>query len=74
MNHEAIWRIIDHIAERQNISVSALAKRAGLNATTFNKSKRFSGEGQERWPSTRSLSKVLTISNLSWQDLPSLIQ
>ncbi|MBN2676245.1 MAG: helix-turn-helix transcriptional regulator [Alphaproteobacteria bacterium] len=70
MNHESIWNAIDRIAQNQNLSVSGLAKKAGLNPTTFNKSKRLSDQGQERWPSTRSITKVLEISKLSWKDFP----
>lgn len=41
------------------MSPSGLAKRAGLDPTAFNKSKRFSADGRPRWPSTESLSKIL---------------
>jgi phage repressor protein C with HTH and peptisase S24 domain len=36
-----------------------LARIAGLDATAFNKSKRISKDGRERWPSTESIAKVL---------------
>ena len=39
--HNRIWQTIDKIAYINGISVSALAKKAGLDATAFNKSKRF---------------------------------
>lgn len=38
---------------------SALARRAGLDPTTFNRSKRFAADGRPRWPSTESIAKVL---------------
>src|SRR4051812_30006467 len=59
LQHRAIWDGIDALARRQGISVSALAKLAGLDATAFNISKRVSKDGRERWPSTESLSKIL---------------
>lgn len=59
LTHRSIWEAIDALAERQNLSVSGLARRAGLDPTTFNKSKRRSRDGRERWPSTESLAKVL---------------
>ncbi len=41
------------------MSVSKLARLAGLDATAFNPSKRVSKDGRERWPSTESISKIL---------------
>lgn len=58
-SHDAIWRAIDALAERHRLSPSGLARRAGLDPTTFNKSKRQSVDGRERWPSTESIAKVL---------------
>lgn len=59
LSHRAIWDGIDSLARRQGVSVSALAKLAGLDATAFNVSKRVSKDGRERWPSTESISKIL---------------
>lgn len=59
LTHRSIWEAIDALADRQNLSVSGLARQAGLDPTTFNKSKRRSRDGRERWPSTESLAKVL---------------
>ena len=58
-SHRALWDGIDALALRHGISVSALAKLAGLDATAFNVSKRVSKDGRERWPSTESVAKVL---------------
>lgn len=41
------------------MSASGLARRAGLDPTTFNKSKRTTREGKLRWPSTESIAKIL---------------
>jgi phage repressor protein C with HTH and peptisase S24 domain len=38
---------------------SGLARKAGLDATTFNKSKRQTPDGRQRWPSTESIAKIL---------------
>ncbi len=73
MGSEKIWSAIEKIADSQKLSVSGLAKRAGLNPTTFNKSKRVSPAGQERWPSTRSVHCVLKAMDLTWDDLPNYI-
>lgn len=59
MSHTQIWSAIDALASRHALSVSALAKQAGLDATAFNRSKRFAQDGRPRWPSTESLFKVL---------------
>jgi len=59
LSHRAIWDGIDALARRHGMSVSALARLAGLDPTAFNPSKRVSRDGRERWPSTESLSKVL---------------
>lgn len=67
LSHSQIWSAIDTLARREGLSASALARRAGLNATTFNPSKRF-GPGQPprpRWPSTESLTRVLEATGLS---------
>jgi phage repressor protein C with HTH and peptisase S24 domain len=59
ISHEAIWSALDALAEKYDLSPSGLARKAGLDPTAFNKSKRLSPDGRLRWPSTESLSKVL---------------
>lgn len=59
MQHEDWWRAIDALAKRHNLSPSGLAKAAGLDPTTFNRSKRFSPDGRPRWPSTESVARAL---------------
>lgn len=59
LSHERVWAAIDQLAARHGYSASGLARRAGLDPTTFNKSKRVSREGRERWPSTESIAKIL---------------
>src|SRR3954464_2807545 len=65
LTHGQIWTALDRLAERAGLSPSGLAKRAGLDPTTFNKSKRITPDGRERWPSTESVSKALAASNSS---------
>ena len=55
------------------MSASGLARRAGLDATTFNKSKRVSAAGRLRWPSTESIAKVLEATNTSIDDFLGLV-
>src|SRR5581483_5793267 len=59
LTHNQIWTAIDRLAARAKLSPSGLAKKAGLDPTAFNKSKRVTPEGRQRWPSTESIAKVL---------------
>src|SRR3977135_620457 len=63
LTHAQIWSAIDGLAKRSGLSPSGLAKRAGLDPTTFNKSKRITPDGRERWPSTESVAKALAATN-----------
>jgi phage repressor protein C with HTH and peptisase S24 domain len=70
LSHAQIWTAIDRLARREGLSASALARRAGLDATSFNPSKRF-GPGEPprpRWPSTESLTRILTATGLTLAD------
>jgi phage repressor protein C with HTH and peptisase S24 domain len=73
LTHEQIWTALDRLAERAGLSASGLAKRSGLDPTTFNKSKRVTGEGRERWPSTESVAKALAATNSSISTFVQLI-
>jgi phage repressor protein C with HTH and peptisase S24 domain len=63
LTHAHIWTALDRLAERAGLSPSGLARRAGLDPTTFNKSKRITGDGRERWPSTESVAKALAATD-----------
>lgn len=65
LRHSDIWNAIDSLARDRGYSASGLARRAGLDPTTFNKSKRKNPDGKERWPSTESISKVLKVTGAS---------
>lgn len=73
LTHFQIWRGIDTLASRHGLSPSGLARLAGLDPTTFNKSKRGASDGKLRWPSTESLSKVLTATGASLDDFVALV-
>ena len=68
LTHSAIWDALDALAERHGFTASGLARIAGLDATAFNKSKRVSKDGRERWPSTESLAKVLDATGESFDE------
>ena len=68
MKYNQIWSAVDKLAEMNNLSPSGLAKKAGLDSTTFNKSKRIRDNGKKRWPSMESINKVLTACNCDFED------
>src|SRR5487761_2128052 len=65
LTHSQIWAAIDSLAARHDMSPSGLARKAGLDPTTFNKSKRKSPDGRLRWPSTESIAKILDATGAS---------
>jgi phage repressor protein C with HTH and peptisase S24 domain len=74
LTHAQIWSAIDRLAERAGLSASGLARRAGLDPTTFNKSKRMTAEGRARWPSTESLAKALVATGTPVEVFVALMQ
>ena len=73
LTHGQVWGGLDRLAERAGLSPSGLARRAGLDPTTFNKSKRITPDGRERWPSTESLAKALAATGSSIDTFVQLI-
>ncbi|HEX4303014.1 MAG TPA: helix-turn-helix transcriptional regulator [Rhizomicrobium sp.] len=73
LTHTQIWHAIDALAARHGLSASGLAKNAGLDPTTFNKSKRGGANGKLRWPSTESVSKILNATGASLDEFVALI-
>jgi len=73
LSHANVWNAIDKLAARNGLSPSGLAKKSGLDATTFNKSKRSTRNGKLRWPSTESLSKILDATATSVRDFMVLL-
>ena len=72
VSHADIWRAIDRMAVTFGYSPSGLAKKAGLDPTTFNKSKRVSNDGKPRWPSTESIAKILHVTGMTMGEFVSL--
>jgi phage repressor protein C with HTH and peptisase S24 domain len=73
LTHAQIWMGIDRLAARSKLSASGLAKRAGLDPTTFNKSKRITPDGRARWPSTESIAKSLAATGATLEQFVALI-
>lgn len=73
LTHAQIWGALDRLAARAGLSPSGLAKKAGLDPTTFNKSKRITPEGRARWPSTESVAKSLAATGTTIDQFVTLI-
>jgi phage repressor protein C with HTH and peptisase S24 domain len=74
LTHAQVWSAIDRLAARAGLSASGLARRAGLDPTTFNKSKRITAAGRARWPSTESIAKALTATGTTMEVFVALTQ
>lgn len=74
LTHPQVWNAIDRLAARYGYSASGLAKKSGLDPTSFNKSKRVTPEGRPRWPSTESIAKILHATGAGIDEFMSLLQ
>lgn len=74
LSHDKVWAAIDALAARHSLSASGLARKAGLDSTAFNKSKRLSADGRPRWPSTESLSKIMLATGTTLSEFVALVQ
>jgi phage repressor protein C with HTH and peptisase S24 domain len=73
MRHNDVWRAIDTLAAENGLSPSGLARKAGLDPTSFNVSKRRTNDGRTRWPSTESLAKILDATGAALEDFSALV-
>ncbi|SDT93754.1 helix-turn-helix transcriptional regulator [Stappia sp. ES.058] len=73
LSHESVWTAIDRLASGHGLSASGLARRAGLDPTTFNPSKRTAPDGRPRWPSMESVSKILAATGASFSEFVDLL-
>jgi phage repressor protein C with HTH and peptisase S24 domain len=73
MEHGDIWRALDALATSKGMSPSGLARAAGLDPTTFNRSKRQAPDGKPRWPSTESVARALSAANASFDEFAALL-
>ena len=61
---DMVWTAIDNIAAANDMSTSGLARHCGLDATTFNKSKRHTRDG-DRCLSMTTILRVLNKLGMS---------
>ncbi len=65
MTHKEIWKAIDRLADAHGLSASGLARKAGLDPTALNKSKRQHADGRKRWPTTESVVRLTNATQTS---------
>ncbi|MFT9025658.1 helix-turn-helix transcriptional regulator [Acetobacter indonesiensis] len=58
---EELWQALDALALERGLTPSGLARAAGLDATTFNPSRRVGADGALRWPAMSSLLRALAV-------------
>lgn len=74
MRHKDIWTGLDRLAGSHGLTPSGLAKRAGLDATAFNPSKRTGRDGRPRWPSTESLARALEAVGAGFDEFAAMVE
>ena len=72
-SHKQVWAAIDTIAERYGFSASGLAKKSGLDPTSFNPSKRNGPDGRPRWPTTESIANLLEAAGATVEEFADLL-
>ena len=73
LSHKQVWNAIDTVAERYGYSASGLAKKSGLDPTSFNPSKRMGPDGRPRWPTMESISRLLAASGANVEEFSDLL-
>ena len=73
LSHKQVWNAIDTIAERYGYSASGLARKSGLDPTSFNPSKRNGPDGRPRWPTMESVSRLLEASGATVEEFSDLL-
>ena len=71
---QKVWKAIYELAKLNNLTLSGLAKKAGMDKTSFNKSKQFYKTGQPRWPSVETINKILHATKMNWDDFCNLLK
>jgi phage repressor protein C with HTH and peptisase S24 domain len=74
IRHGDIWRALDRLAASRGWSPSGLARRAGLDPTAFNPSKRLGRDGRPRWPSSESVAGALKAAGGGIHEFADLVE
>ena len=67
IQHQVMWGTIEAIAKSKKMSLPALARAVGMDSTSFNKSKRMSGQ-KMRMPTTTTILAILDTFDMDWFD------
>lgn len=73
MTHNELWTAICNLADNFHISCSKLAKISGLDPTTFNRSKYTFANGQPRWLSTYTISRVMDATGITLSEFATFL-
>jgi phage repressor protein C with HTH and peptisase S24 domain len=73
LTHWQIWSAVEALASKNGLTPSGMAKKAGLDPTTFNRSKRVTKSGKPRWPSTESIARILEATGATFEEFSALI-
>lgn len=66
--HKRVWWVIDQLAARRKISVSAMARMANLHPTAFNPGKRIAPNGKLRFPNLSSMLCVFICHDVTFEE------
>lgn len=72
--HKTVWGAIDALAAHNGLTASGLARKAGLDPTALNPSKRQANDGRPRWPSTESIAKILDATSTTLDEFFALVR
>jgi len=73
LTHNQIWTALDRLAARAKLTASGLAKKAGLDPTTFNKVETHHAGRPAALASTESVAKALAATNTKVDTFMSLL-
>lgn len=72
--HGALWAAIDELAANNGLTACGLARRSGLDLTTFNPSKRHHFHSDRpRFPTFETLNRVLCATNTTWPEFIEMV-
>ncbi len=72
LQHGDVWRGIDRLAAKHGLSASGLARRAGLDPTAFNPSKRITVKAGRVGRARESVAKILAVTGESFSSFVQL--
>lgn len=73
LTHRKVWSAIDKLAESRCLTLHGLTVVAGISQSCLNKHTRVIN-GRERWPSTETLSMIMTATDCSLNEMFKLIK